>query len=299
MKKAEQLFNDLNRFTQNEKVKNLIEATKTLLDAENKYNLEYNIKVRDIRENTVDIGDMSYIEDYEIITGSYGEKCLTLEEKEYLEQKIQDRINQWADKDMHLTDVEYDHYNEKVKVYTEDEWEEKRNRVIEKIQDKISSLEEELSELKYLEREDDEIYWNEVYQYDGIVNTEIAQRLGFGVLRINDTGEEYMFLQGCGMDMSAKFIAYQALEFGYIDYSFVDKFRDVNFLKYVMGKEVFKEVVKVLGIEYCIEDSKEKADKRIKEFDDKINNISKLKDDGADKMMVGTLAMLAFADTLK
>lgn len=109
--------------------------------------------------------------------------------------------------------------------------------------------------------EQDELYWNDVWQYDGNVNEELARSLGFCIVEFTSDNERFMGLQGCGMDLSPKIVAYQALEFGYIDSGYAGKFSTKSarkYTQYVMGTATYEKVMRKLGLtRWLEEDAKE------------------------------------------
>ena len=266
---------DLKRFTKSEEVKKAIDEIGALLLEENQFNLEANIETGDIDSNEINIGEMTWGDDYEVTSGSY-----VVDGEEYTEDERQDGIDELEEEFQNLED-------KKSRLH---------GRAYELVDDKQRRVNDELEEFEDAEFEYDEIMWNTVWNYGGYIDHEIARRLGFGILEMRD-GTEYMFLQGCGMDLSPMHVAYQALKFGYIDSGYVRKFRDVNYFKYVVGEEVFKEVCEVLGITHCIETAIEDQKQRMKEFDEKIEHLKKLRD--VDPVLGHISALVLMAQTIK
>ena len=262
---------DLKHFTKSEEVKNAIDEVGALLLEENQFTLEANIETGNIEANEINIGEMTWGEDYEVISGSY-----VVDGEEYTEDERQDRIDELEEEFQNLED-------KKLRLH---------GRAYELVDDKQTRMNDELQEFEDAEFEYDEIMWNTVWNYGGYIDHEIARRLGFGILEMRD-GTEYIFLQGCGMDLSPMHVAYQALRFGYIDSGYVGKFRDVNYFKYVVGKEIFKEVCETLGIAHCIETAIEDQKQRMKEFDEKIEHLKKLRD--VDPMLGQISALVLMA----
>ncbi|AOQ24590.1 hypothetical protein MTAT_19330 [Moorella thermoacetica] len=95
--------------------------------------------------------------------------------------------------------------------------------------------------------EENECCWNTVWRYNSEVDEDIARKVGFCLVDFDD-GETYFGLQGCGMDLSPLHIAYQALKYGFVQEEFVGKFQDLRYMAYVMGRELFNEVMNRLGL---------------------------------------------------
>jgi|TARA_Y100000034_G_scaffold131097_1_gene191066 hypothetical protein len=273
----------LKQFTKNEEVKKAIDEIGAILLKENEFNLEANIDVGEVYEEELNISDMSYMDDYEITSGCFnvdGEEYDEDEKDEEIErlteekEKLEPRFNELSEleDERELTDEEQDEYDD--------------------LDTEISDLETKIEEFEDAEWEYDEIMWNTVWNYNGYVDTGIARQLGFGILETRD-GTEYMFLQGCGMDLSPKHVAYQALKFGHVEECRVNKFRDINYFEYVVGKETSKEVYEALGITKCIETAIEEQKRRMKEFDDKINRLAELRKKEPVVAQMGALALMS------
>lgn len=228
----------------------------------NKNNLEANVPTGFFDEEIINIGNLHWIEDYEINTCTYrdeeGNEFDDEEEYiEYLEKKVDERFDSWEVK-YNEEEQTWEVFDEVGAVWSDAETEEDAwDEVNTAKQDWI----EEQPTFDDLEMEYDEIYWNYVVQYNGTVDTEVAKQLGLGVLTIINEdhehyGEDFMFLQGCGMDLSPKYVAYQALVYGFIDPKYVDKLRGYNqdYFRYVVGSGVFQEVMERLGLERFIEE---------------------------------------------
>lgn len=119
----------------------------------------------------------------------------------------------------------------------------------------ISDYIEEEDSLETEETEEEnECYWNTVWRYNGTVNEDVARKVGFCLVDFDD-GETYFGLQGCGMDLSPLFVAYQALAYGFVQEEYVSKFHTLGleYMAYVMGRELFNEVMGKLGLSQFIE----------------------------------------------
>ncbi len=115
-------------------------------------------------------------------------------------------------------------------------------------------------------------------------------------------GEEFLGLAGGGMDLSPKFIAYQALAFGCIDPDLVRKFRECgpDYCRMVMGRALFDEVTKILGIYEFMDATEEQLKASMKAFDSKLKQISKARKKGKlGEVEAGLLAMIALTSVDK
>ena len=271
MREIDRAFAEVLALTNKEVVQKAILDIQAIVEEENRFNVRAQIKLGKLNEEELEINELSYCEDYEIITGSY----TTNDGEEFTEDEREERMEELQEQIDKLDDEEKD----------------------------TTELEAELEQLEDAEMEYDEIYWDTVWRYRGKVNVELAQRLHLGVLELlrpipgtdYDQGDQFMFLRGCGMDLSPKYAAYQALEFGRID-GYADKFRDPGYFKMVVGEEIFGEVCEALGITECIGTAEEDAKQRMAEFDESIKAISNARDTGKlDNTLAGLAAMMAFS----
>jgi hypothetical protein len=220
----------------------------------NKNDLTAFVPIGRFQENKTNVGNLNYIEDYEIDTYIYKDS----EGNEWeSEAEYSQAIEEKADK-------LFEQYS--VEETDNDEWiiRNEQGEIVEDSLNDEDEANEKLEELKQdwindntedLEQEYDEIYWNIVINYNNHVDKDVAQKVGLGVLTItnddrDDDGDSYLFLQGCGMDMSPKYMAYQALAYGYIDEEFISMFRptSIDYTKYVVGSS-WNDVIERLGIE--------------------------------------------------
>lgn len=223
--------------------------------SENKSNVQAFIPIARFDVEKTNVGNLNWLEDYEIITGSHkdsdGEYWTDEDEyKEHMEEKADKKFEQYAVVEDEGNDGYFAIKNEDGEIVddlidSEDEADERVEEL------KQEWLDENCEDLEY---EYDEILWNIVLRFNNDVDVDVAQKVGLGVLRIidydrDDYDNKYLFLQTCGMDMTPKYIAYQALSYGYIDEEYLSYFRDTQFsyTKYVMGS-VFDEVLEELGI---------------------------------------------------
>ena len=94
----------------------------------------------------------------------------------------------------------------------------------------------------------DEIMHHIILNYNGVVNVNLAKKVGMGILKVEGLGEYMYFTEG-GMDQSPKLFAYQAIEFGFIEERGVERLqKHFNYFRYVLGEEVFQEFCRVLEI---------------------------------------------------
>jgi len=88
-------------------------------------------------------------------------------------------------------------------------------------------------------------YWILYYQPE-IEDVEVAIKVGLIPFYYKD--RFYLALGGCGMDMTPKLDAYQVLTQGTID-PFTCLFSDPKYFKWLVGSEVFEEVLERLEID--------------------------------------------------
>lgn len=210
--------------------------------------IENLVNVFNGEESTLDISEYQYIEDYEILTyvmrdEDYNEFESEEEYQEHLKEKANDKFEKYniiesKDEDgeeiFELIDDEDDVIDY---FYSKDEAEEE----LERLKDEFI---EESPKWDELDRVDDEIYWNTVYQPSFGVDVESAQRAGLGVLELH--GEQYLFLTGCGMDMSFQFVKYYAYADKALPIKYLDK---LEWTKQNTSSEEFKHVLSCLGVD--------------------------------------------------
>ena len=210
--------------------------------------IENLINVFNGEESTLDISEYTYIEDYEILT-------YTMRDEEYNEFESEEEYQE------HLKEKANDKFEKYNIIESEDEYGEEVFEIVDDEDDvvdyfySIDEAEKELEILKtefieefpewdYLEPVYDEIYCNTVYQPNFGVDIESAQRAGLGVLELH--GEQYLFLTGCGMDMSFQFVRYYAYAEKALPIKYVDK---LEWTKQNTPKEEFKHVLSCLGVD--------------------------------------------------
>lgn len=225
---------------------------------ENENNLEAFIPIARFDVERANISNMEYIHDYEVLTGLFEDSSgETWSSEDVYKQSKDDEAERIFEQ---YTVAEDENDENKFNIVDENgeaigEVFEDEDEAYERIKElKDEWLDENVEDLEFRE---DEVLWNTVYRFNNNVDKHIAEKVGLGVLEItnqdrDDFGDEYLFLQTVGMDMTPKFIAYQALSTGYIDEEYLSYFRShmLDYTKSVIGgEELFKEVVRKLGIE--------------------------------------------------
>ncbi|MCP4050376.1 MAG: hypothetical protein GY730_06700 [bacterium] len=278
----EREISNVSSFIKNDELREAFRVVAKLIKEENQDNIELMCPAMKIDTQEYNIGEEHYCEDYEILTGSYevelsGNEYLTLTEDERqakveeLEEKKDELENSLDDEA--LTDEQTEELEQQLETITSD----------------IETLEN--ADFEY-----DEIYWNVTWNYFGDdIDLELASRLGLGVIQRNSDDMQFLTLLGCGMDLTPKIMAYQALRYGYIDEEFKHKLRDISYCKYVMHNDVFKEVMQELGLAHLIDITQERAEQRMQHFNERMNTLTKLREEGTDKNIVAIGAMMAFA----
>lgn len=201
--------------------------------------------------DTLDVSELHAFDDYEIVSGDYTDED----------------GNEWSSKDeyrehlksLYVIENEGDEEEEFViyKKFKNDELEEIEScSSEEEAEERLDEIIEDL--VDELEHNIHEVYWNIVWCYNGEINHDVANDVGLGVLE--HQGNEYVFLLGCGMDLTPKLIAYQALALGYVDESYLSYFEgyQLKYTQHVMGKSIFNKVIKALGIEKFFKEDEHK-----------------------------------------
>jgi hypothetical protein len=316
----------LKSFSDNDKIKTALDNVHKVILAECKAkgNYEAFIPVGRIEEVTAQLPDedsgLLYGEDWEIITGRLTSPNGNEIECEYdnYEDTKNDAIEKAVerldgiDAELQLLEQESDdadtelHAATKVKdIKAAKDW-------IKDIEEKVDALEatkteaeDQLHEAKNAEFETDEVMWNTLYQYNGDVNHMAALQCGLSIVRFNKgehDGEEFLGLAGCGMDLSPKFVCYQALAHGYVSEDFAGKIRSLGpqYFRSVVGASVFKEATDRLGITEFMDATEKELKARMAKFDKQIKAIGKMKKTGkVDKLVADMAAISALAQCLK
>lgn len=251
--KLEDIKYSMSRFIESEELRKKFDDIYEEVVEQNKKNNNFEafIPVNRIREERRNISELSYGEHYTVLTGSYKDSedeswSSEDEYKQHMQEKADKMFESYTVVE-HMSDGDetYNIKDEDGNVVDSgfEEEEDADDRVLEL---KEEWLDENVEDLDF---EYDEIYWNTVINYYGEVKQDIAEEVGLGVLQmINEDGDEYLFLLGCGMDLTPKYVAYQALAYGQIDEEYVSTFRDLEYTKYVMGEEIFQKVITKLGV---------------------------------------------------
>lgn len=210
--------------------------------------IENLVKIYDEEISILDISDYREFEDYEVLTYSKvdneGNEWHNEEDyQEYIEETMSDKFEKYQI----FEDIDED--DEKIFKLITDEGE---------LYDTYSDMEDLESDLEYLKSEFeneftdwdyldcqyDEIYYNYVHSPSYDVDVDSAQSAGLGVLELN--GEKYLFLRGCGMDMSYQFVKY----FAYAEKALPIKYLDrLDWTKQNSCKEEFENILKCLGVD--------------------------------------------------
>lgn len=210
--------------------------------------IENLVKIYNEEESILDISDYEYIEDYEVLTyvrvdDKYNEFRDEDEYKEYIEDKVSDEFENYTiveDKDEDgdeifnlITDegVIYDTFNSE-----ED--------AVDELEELKEEFMDEFADWDDLDYQYDEIYYNYVYQPSCGVDVDSAQNAGLGVLELN--GEKYLFLKGCGMDMSYQFVKYYAYAEKALPMKYVDK---LGWTKQNSCKKEYERILRRLGVD--------------------------------------------------
>ncbi|MCX8035053.1 MAG: hypothetical protein N3A71_02075 [Candidatus Dojkabacteria bacterium] len=107
----------------------------------------------------------------------------------------------------------------------------------------------------YLEslKEDEEIMWNKLYNFDNAEyndkNIKLVRKCG--MIPVEVDGMLFVALKGCGMDLTAQIILTKYRLTGFIDSDDVYYLErhDRNYIEYVIGEKSAGELYKVAGIE--------------------------------------------------
>lgn len=237
----------------------------------NRHNIEALLSPRSVDLHSVqyDSDSMVWTEDYEV-SCSYGE-YETLEEIEEEIEKVDTEIEN-AQGDVTSEENTIEELEGEIEAYEQEKtdgvYNEKKiaklraklatakvdlNKVHERIRDleeRKEGLERDRDEPEY-----DEVYWNTMWRpFNEDINEKIAKRFGLGILTFlkgAHEGESFMFLQGCGMDLTPKIMAYIALEHKTIDpehVHFLARRQDRGYAEHVIGRDGLLEVADALEI---------------------------------------------------
>lgn len=197
--------------------------------------------------DTVDVGDLAWTEDYDIMSGSYR----TLE-GDYLDSE-EDFDELWNEEKENCR-------NEFEIVKTESGFEVLQNGELldtfSEKEDAENFIEEEVIEMAIekiggaslydLEYESDELYWTIVVRFNDYVDEENAKKAGLIIVDFKD--ELYMGLPGCGMDMSHLYMKYLIFTHKALTSRFANK-QSLKWLKTMVGNEKFIELMVECGLD--------------------------------------------------
>lgn len=223
-------------------IEELTEASYKNNVIENLVNISY------LEENTRDVSELSPFRGYEILTfRKYDSEYNYFETEEEFNEHIEQKISETYD----LYKIEEVEDDEDITYNVLDENGELVDTFYDRedAKDCIEELKEEfISENDWddLEVEYDEIYWNTVFKPEYEVDIESAQKAGLGVLVLYDDGEKYLFLRGCGMDMSFQFVKYYAYAEGRLPVKYLDR---LSWTEQNSTKESFKHILTCLGVD--------------------------------------------------
>lgn len=255
------LENAVLHFTAKAPVQAAIKKIFEKLRRENAYNLEALIPTRNIEIETLQYDpDWVYGDDYEILTGDFPEitdpdgqlhcDMHSSDDKEALAEIWEGKLEENAGDLQSEQDVLSAAEARRDRADPDpvlDELVDDAQKVVEKLEKREKAIKDFLWELDRLEIEYDEVYWNTMWSMWGDEpDVALCQELGLGVLERD--GDHWIFLRGCGMDLSPKLIAYRAIKYQAVTESDVHKFRDYDYFQHVVGKKMFSRVVAALGV---------------------------------------------------
>ncbi len=139
------------------------------------------------------------------------------------------------------------------------------------------------------------------------VDRGVARMVGLGCGKLgedgmvdDEPGDDFIFLRGCGQDMSYQFIAYETLVYGSISAELVSAFDEPRYLRGEMGDELFKQVTEKLGIAECMETAQAEADEHMRQFDATCERYRKIRDSGDfPPEMNGIIGLMMLAPALR
>lgn len=114
---------------------------------------------------------------------------------------------------------------------------------IEELKEEFIEDEENWDDLYY---EYDEVYYNVVRNFSDEANIESAKKAGLGVIHLSKLDEDFLFLRGCGMDLSFCFLKYLAYEYGCLTEEYLDK---LEWTKMNSGEDEFRNILTCLGVD--------------------------------------------------
>jgi hypothetical protein len=207
------------------------------------YFIEINSEYAIINTETEEfvIGDFKSLEDANMELTHYKE---TLSSEEFSKYKV----TPYSTAEI----VKSDEYIEDLEGYVD------ADTIREMAQEKIEELKEELKEEfreEFIEDEEswdeldvefDEIYYNVVKNFDCDVDIDAAKKAGLGVVHINKLNEDFLFLQGCGMDMSFTFVKYLAYAHRAITPQYLDR---LEWTKMNSSDAEFKDILRHLRVD--------------------------------------------------
>jgi chromosome segregation ATPase len=262
------------------------------------------------RHSLIDICDMDAFEDFEFVDPTY-----RFQGSELSADALQEKIDELEDKRDVLTD-QIDDQERCVEEIEEDGMLNDATRASELVaaQLKLDRLESELrdveSDLEDAENSQKDgpsypdCWMNKVHIYEDGINSDVAAQCNLQIIKFlkpPHEGEEALMIAGCGMDVAHEIMFYEALTYGALRPSMIDRLTGINYNYYKsnLGDERWAKFIERLNIPQAAATEKSRAtEERLRRLEESFDQLSEMNKDPKNRELV-MVSALAIAATTK
>lgn len=308
----ESLKQKITSFTKNDKTLGLVvDNLFSILEELNHDNVVAFINDLDeSRHSLIDICDMDAFEDFEFVEPKY-----SLHGSDFSAEELDEKIEELEGKRDELAD-QIDDQERCVEEIEEDGMLNDATRASELVaaQLKLDRLESELRDVES-EIEDAEnsqkdgprypdCWMNKVHLYEDGINSDAASQCNLQVIKFlkpPHEGEEALMIAGCGMDVAHEIMFYEALTYGALRPSMIDRLTGINYNYYKsnLGDERWAKFIERLNIPQAAATEKSRAtEERLRRLEESFDQLSEMNKDPKNRELV-MVSALAIAATTK
>jgi hypothetical protein len=261
------------------------------------------------RHSLVDICDMEAFEDFEFVdpTYSFQGSDLTSEQMDEKIEELEDTrdvlVDQIDDQERCVEEIEEDSMlNDATRATELVAAQVKLDRLQSELKDVESDLEDAENSQKDGPRYPD-VWMNKVHLYEDGINSDVAAQCSLQVIKFlkpPHDGEEALMIAGCGMDVAHEIMFYEALTYGALRPSMIDRLTGINYNYYKsqLGEQRWAKFIERLNIPPVADAEKARAtDERMRRLEESFDQLSEMNKDPKNRelVMVSALAIAATA----
>jgi hypothetical protein len=307
----EKLKYKVKSFTKNDKTLELvIDNLFSILEEINHDNIVAFINELDESEHRiVDICDMRLGEDFEFVdpTYSFDGDNLTYEQLDEKEEELED---QKTDLETEVDDaerlVEEIEEDGGLDADTRASELESARHTLETKKKELKDVEDLLEELEESRRNGPNTphgWVNKVHLYEDGINTDVANQSGLEIIKFThapNEDEEAIMIGGGGMDLSYSLMLYEALTYGAMRSSLIDRLNGINYSyhKSLMGETRWAKFIERLGIPPAADEAKTRATaERLRRLEESFDQLAEMNKDPKNRELVMASALAIAATT--